>query len=134
MDSKSIPVLLDEHQAMLHAVQQLRLALLEGEIAAARQALHTLQALHAAHIAAEEAQWIAQLSPSARWQPKVYLAEHAKLAEMMQTWQHRLDALSANTLDAVARLHALDASLPLQHLLEHHFEREEKGLFVELQQ
>lgn len=30
------------------------------------------------------------------------------------------------------RLALIDASLPVLHLLEHHFEREEKGLFVEL--
>ncbi|MGE0071729.1 MAG: hypothetical protein AB7S55_01515 [Thiomonas sp.] len=132
MTHKSIAILLDEHQAMLHTMRTMRLALLDGRMAAARQALDELTALHAAHIAVEESGWIDRLDRSARWQPKVYLAEHAKLSDMIAHWRQRLHELPAGAVSAAERLDLLDATLPLQHLLEHHFEREEKGLFTEV--
>ena len=133
MTTPSIPSLLHDHQVMLRTVHDLRLALLEGRITIARQALAALQALHATHIATEETQWIPQLTVTARWHPRVYLAEHGKLGEMIQQWRQRLDGLGDMVDDAGERLALLDASLPLQHLLEHHFEREEKGLFEEIE-
>jgi hemerythrin-like domain-containing protein len=132
MTHKSIVTLLDEHRAMLRTIRAVRLALLDGKVAAARQALDELKALHAAHIAAEEEEWIGRLQRNARWQPKVYLAEHAKLGDMIAQWHQRLHELAADALSAGERLDLLDATLPLQHLLEHHFEREEKGLFIEV--
>lgn len=129
--TKSVSVLLHEHAVMLHTMRMMRLTLLNGQIDQARHALDALHKQHAAHIAAEEAQWIPRISAGARWQPKVYLAEHAKLGEMLLDWRHRLAALDHKITDAAARLGLLDASLPLQHLLEHHFEREEKGMFAD---
>jgi len=129
---KSITELLHAHAAMLQALRDMRLALLHGRIDDARQALAALQTMHAAHISAEESHWLTRLAATARWKPKVYLAEHVKLSEMILDWRDRLAALDRVKLDAPARLDLLDASLLLQHLLEHHFEREEKGLFVEV--
>jgi hypothetical protein len=120
-----------QHVAMLEAMQRMRLGLLAGDMSAARAARDALRHLHAAHIAIEEAEWIPKLPATARWQAKVYLAEHAKLAAMLDEWQGVL-ARQPDRLDQPERrLALLDASLPLQHLLEHHFEREEKGMFVE---
>ncbi|CUA99464.1 Hemerythrin HHE cation binding domain [Thiomonas bhubaneswarensis] len=129
---KTVATLLHEHALMLRAVREMRLALLQGSIGDACKALDTLQRLHAAHIAVEEAHWIVRLGPGARWQPKVYLAEHAKLEQMILDWRRRLTADDRLVVEPLDRLELLDASLPLQHLLEHHFEREEKGLFVEI--
>lgn len=133
MTTPLIPSLLHDHQLMLSTVHDLRLALLEGRISIARQALLALQTLHATHIAAEEAQWIPQLTATARWHPRVYLAEHAKLGELIQQWRQRLDDLGDLVDDAQRRPALLDSSLTLQRLLEHHFEREEKGLFEEVE-
>ena len=94
--------------------------------------LRALHALQAEHIAAEESDLIPRLGASARWSARVYLAEHTKLAAMTEEWRARLARLPAHIVEPERRLALLDASLPLQHLLEHHFEREEKGLFVEI--
>ncbi|AOU98297.1 hypothetical protein BI364_10290 [Acidihalobacter yilgarnensis] len=131
MPQHLIDALTHEHQAMLQAMQRLRLALLDGDINSAHEARDVLQRLHVAHIAAEETELIPQLPAAARWQAKVYLAEHAKLAAMIEQWHERLQQHGAHIDSSVLRLALLDASLPLQHLLEHHFEREEKGLFLE---
>ena len=40
--------------------------------------------------------------------------------------------LPAHVTDAATRLRRLDANHALRHMLEHHFSREEKGLFVDI--
>lgn len=130
MTRQAIAHLRTQHDEMLDAMQRMRLALLSGDVTGALAACDVLQALHAEHIAAEESDLIPKLGISARWKAKVYLAEHVKLGEMIEEWQRWLVRLP-QTVERQERLALLDASLPLQHLLEHHFEREEKGLFVE---
>ncbi|CQR42962.1 MAG: hemerythrin domain-containing protein [Betaproteobacteria bacterium] len=120
-----------QHVAMLATVQRMRLGLLVGNLIEARAARDVLQGLHAAHIALEETALIPKLPASARWSAKIYLAEHAKLGAMLGEWREIL-ARQPDRLDPPEqRLTLLDASAPLQHLLEHHFEREEKGLLIE---
>lgn len=120
-----------QHVAMLAAMQRMRLGLLAGDVTEARAARDVLQGLHAAHIAIEETELIPQLPAAARWPAKVYLAEHAKLAAMLGEWRDTLARQPARLDQPEQRLALLDASLLMQHLLEHHFEREEKGLLIE---
>jgi hypothetical protein len=121
-----------QHVAMLAAVQRMRLGLLVGDLVEARAARDELQGLHAAHIALEESALIPKLPSSARWSAKVYLAEHAKLSAMLGEWREILARQPDRLAPPEQRLALLDASAPLQHLLEHHFEREEKGLLIEI--
>lgn len=132
MTANTIAHLCKQHDAMLQTMQRMRLAMLAGDITSARAARDALHALQAEHIAAEESDLIPRLGASARWSARVYLAEHTKLAAMTEEWRARLARLPAHIVEPERRLALLDASLPLQHLLEHHFEREEKGLFVEI--
>ena len=120
-----------QHVAMLGAMQRMRLGLLAGDVTEARAARDVLQGLHAVHIAIEETELIPKLPANARWPAKVYLAEHAKLATMLGAWHDALARRSDRIDQPEQRLALLDASLLLQHLLEHHFEREEKGLLIE---
>lgn len=120
-----------QHVAMLGALRRMRLGLLVGDLAEARAARDVLQSLHAAHIALEETALIPKLPGSARWSAKVYLAEHAKLSAMLGDWREILAQQPDRIDPPEQRLTLLDASAPLQHLLEHHFEREEKGLLIE---
>ncbi|MHB1669445.1 MAG: hypothetical protein ACYCSR_11010 [Thiomonas sp.] len=125
--------LVAEHEQMLGVLQRARLALLGGDIAQAREALTALHEQQQTHIAHEEGALIPRLPASARWAAKVYLAEHGKLSTMLAEWRNALSTLPVQVSDGKERLALLDATLPFQHLLEHHFEREEKGLFVETQ-
>ncbi len=125
--------LVADHEQMLGIMRRARLALLLGDIAQARESLGALHELQQAHIAHEEGALIPRLPASARWAAKVYLAEHGKLSAMLTEWRHALSTLPSRLSDGEERLALLDATLPLQHLLEHHFEREEKGLFVDIQ-
>ena len=129
---KRTPDLEGQHTEMLDVLQQERLALLTGDIGAARHLLDRLHRLQQDHIAHEEAQLIPRLPPLARWPAKVYLAEHSKLGVMLGELRTALAPLPAQVSDASTRLTLIDAHMPFKHVLEHHFEREEKGLFVEV--
>ena len=127
------PDLEGQHTAMLELLQQERLAVLTGDLAAARDLLDRLQMLQQEHIAYEEATLIPRLPPDARWPAKVYLAEHSKLGSMLDELRTTLAPLPAQVSDASTRLTLIDGHMAFKHVLEHHFEREEKGLLIEVQ-
>ena len=122
----------DEHDAMLASVAALRVALLRGAVGHAREQLARLGEQQARHIARENAALIPQLPAQARWSARVYLAEHDKLERMHAELVALLAPLPAHVDDAELQLQLLDAHAPFKHLLEHHFEREQQGLFVEV--
>ncbi len=122
----------DEHDAMRDLLEQVRVELLGGEVAAARDALRRLGAMQGAHIARENTALIPRLGPAARWPARVYLAEHAKLEALHADLLELLAPLPGRCADARLRLALLDALAPFKHLLEHHFEREQQGLFIEV--
>ncbi len=122
--------LLDEHERLLDMVGAARRALLLGRLDQARERLDELAVLHLRHAQQEEADWIARLDASARWPARVYLAEHRKLAAMLAELRERLAHAPARVRDARARLRLVDATLPFQHVMEHHFERERQDLLA----
>ncbi|OIQ68543.1 hypothetical protein GALL_498620 [mine drainage metagenome] len=124
--------LLDEHAAMLQMIGAVRVALLRGAIAQAREQLARLGEQQARHIACENDALIARLPAGARWTARVYLAEHDKLERMHAELVALLAPLPPQIDDAALQLRLLDAHTPFKHLLEHHFEREQQGLFVEV--
>ncbi len=127
----TVAALTDEHARMLALVQQGRLALLDGDGAAARAVHDTLATLHAHHAEQEERDVLPRLGEGARWPVKVYAAEHDKLAQLATALRARLADVPAHIDDRALRLALIDAHHPLQHLMEHHFAREEQGLFDE---
>jgi hemerythrin-like domain-containing protein len=124
----------DEHDAMLETLAAVRVALLRGAVDRAREQLARLGEQQARHIARENAALIPQLPAAARWSARVYLAEHDKLERMHAELVALLAPLPARVDDAELQLGLLDAHAPFKHLLEHHFEREQQGLFVEVAQ
>jgi hypothetical protein len=126
------PDLTEQHQQMLQLLQEERLALLDGQVARARDILVRLRELQETHVAQEESELIPCLPESARWPARVYLAEHRKLSELLGKLQHALQPLPARITDGATRLALLDLHAPFRHVLEHHFEREEKGLLLEV--
>lgn len=121
-----------QHSQMLDLLQAERLAILDGDVARARALLARLDELQHAHLVDEESRLIPSLPESARWHARIYVAEHRKLCTMMIELRAGLDALPAYLADGGARLAVLDSQIPFKHVLEHHLEREEKGLFVEV--
>ncbi len=121
-----------EHARLLSLIDDARLALLRGDAQGAREVLEAMATLHAAHAHLEEARLFPSLPRAARWPRRTYEAEHEALAQALDALRQRLRDLPARIRPARQRLELIDAALPLRHLLEHHFEREEKGLFEDL--
>lgn len=117
---------------MLQLLQEERLALLDGRVSRARELLALLRELQERHVEQEENELIPYLPESARWPPRVYLAEHRKLSAMLDKLQRVLLPLPAQVEEGATRLALLDMQAPFRHVLEHHFEREETGLLVEV--
>ena len=122
----------DEHARLLSLIDDARLALLRGDAQGAREALETMATEHAAHARLEETLLFPALPRAARWPRRTYEAEHEALARALEALRERLRALPARIRSARQRLELVDAALPLRHQLEHHFEREHKGLFEDL--
>ena len=120
-----------EHARLLELLVDVRLALLAGRVDSARASLERMAALHREHAELEEQQLFPALPRSARWPLRTYEAEHRKLVERVQALREQLQAQPQRLRDARRRLRLLDAALPLQHLMEHHFAREEQGLLRE---
>ncbi len=123
-----------EHEALLAAVASIRLALLENEVVAAAHGLLCLSQRLRDHAHFEEAQLFAHLPEIADLDAvtrAAVLAEHTKIEASLGELSSRLDA-GATTLASPLRLLLLDATGRLEHLLEHHFAREEQQLFPRL--
>lgn len=124
--------LVGEHARILALMVELRVALVRGDAEAARGMLDELGALHHEHAELERTLLFPALPRAARWPLRTYEAEHDKLEQQLLALRERLRAAPARLRSPRQRLELADAALPLQHLLEHHFEREHKGLFVEV--
>ncbi|MDE2119859.1 MAG: DUF488 family protein [Betaproteobacteria bacterium] len=124
--------LVGEHARILALMVELRVALVRGDAEAARAMFDELAALHQEHAELERTRLFPALPRAARWPLRTYEAEHDKLEQQLQALRERLRAAPARLRSPRQRLELADATLPLQHLLEHHFEREHKGLFVEV--
>ena len=122
----------EEHARMLSLVGDARVALLRGDVAGARAAFDAMAQVHGPHARLEETALFPALPRAARWPRRTYEAEHAALERALGELRASLRGLPERIRSPRQRLELVDAALPLRHLLEHHFEREEKGLFVEI--
>lgn len=92
------------------------------------------------HLAIEERLLLPRLArttPAPRWGAHVYRAEHDRIRLLLAHQRARLACAAVTpAFDASARrarsLAILDAARPLRAVLEHHQQREERGLFAEL--
>ncbi len=120
-----------QHRQIIDLLQQHRLTLLEGNLGKALRQLQILRNLQVEHIAFEETELLPQLGANARWPAKVYLAEHRKLESMLSRLLQELTVLPIKTRNGELILRLLEREMPFKHVLEHHFEREEKALLLE---
>ena len=120
-----------EHATMLHTLHAACCAVITGELAAARIQLDALDRLQAQHIRHEEQVLLPRLPRHPRWTAAVYLAEHRRLESLLQRIRAQWRTLPPRLDDPAQRLAVLDALHPLRHVLEQHFEREERALFDE---
>lgn len=130
MPPVSEPSLIEIHRRMDQVFELTRELLVSGDGAHAGRALATYRALTASHAAAEEALLVPCLPDAARWPASLYLGQHVKLLAGID---RAVDVVAAVAAPAprwrIMALCALDALIPVMHLVEHHHAAEELELF-----
>ena len=128
--------ILAEHQEMDELFLQHQEALLEQDWAKAQARYDAFHALLLSHIELEDRVLLPlhQQLAKPQWRSLVYTAEHDKVLEIAQIMAERIAAPKPE--DASQRLRwiikLLDDERSLKNLVEHHNEREEKGMLPEL--
>lgn len=131
-----LDTLLHHYHCYLQALFELqREALIErdGQLAVAFADLHRQMLM--CHVETEDALMLpllAQLGKSVRWTPDVYLLEHRKIIKLSDRLIEQLRSVDER-LTRRQSLRLLDERHALMHLLEHHEQREEEAMVVELQ-
>lgn len=127
-------VLQHEHAPLLDTLRRILVALVDGSLDVAQAGHLLLREQLLDHAGREERDLLPYLPPDARWPARVYIAEHHHIATLLLDASERVNGHPAYVGDAETRLRLLDAHHVLRHVLEHHFAREEQGLFVEVRE
>lgn len=109
----------------------------DGSFILARQHVQRWRRALARHMRIEDTRLLPHVPAGARWSARLYRLEHARIAALADWYAARVDAVSENLPrdDRSARetiLSLLDAAHGFRHLLEHHHQREEMALAMEL--
>ena len=108
-----------------------------GDFAGALQRLQQWRRDLDRHTEIENARLLPHVPEGARWDARVYLLEHERIALLADEYQQRVLAVinhppQAEQARGRAVLVLLDAAHALRHVLEHHNEREHIALAQEL--
>ena len=129
--------ILAEHQEMDELFLQHQEALLEQDWSRARARYAAFHTLLKSHIELEDSVLVPLHQQLARpqWRTLVYTAEHDKVLEIAQIMADRLHSAVPEEKGQRLRwiIQLLDDERTLKNLLEHHNEREEKGMLPELE-
>lgn len=128
-------ILSDEHALLVRLFARHQEALVNRSWARAARLLENYGKHLQCHIAIEERILLPQcdrLQAPPRWEAKVYRAEHRRIESLLAKNCARLVHARRRGMTATALIALLDEEKTLKHLLEHHHEREEMALFVEL--
>jgi hemerythrin-like domain-containing protein len=128
--------ILAEHAEMDALFLQHQEALIEQDLPRAQARYAAFHTLLKNHIALEDSQLapLHQQLPSPQWRTLVYTAEHEKILQVAQLMVERMAAPLPAEKSARLRhiIQLIDDQRSLKNLLEHHNEREEKGMLPEL--
>lgn len=136
MDTSADPLdlLLEQHGTLADLFARHQEALLDRRWAEAARLLEDYDRRLRCHIRFEEEHLLPRSEhvQSMRWPANVYRAEHRRIEQLMAKAAERLTNEQRRGITAAVLISLLDEERALKHLLEHHHEREEKGLFGEL--
>ena len=140
MTNPDIPALtariLAEHREMDELFLQHQEALLEQDWIKAQARYTAFHTLLLSHIALEDSVLVPlhQQLTKPQWRTLVYTAEHDKVREIAQIMADRIAAPKPEDKQQRLRwiIKLIDDERSLKNLLEHHNEREEKGMLPEL--
>lgn len=125
----------EQHVALSRLYQQHQEALVTRYWKQAAQFLEEYSARLSRHIEIEERLLLPHcdaVSAVIRWQAKVYRAEHERIGQLLELNIQHLAQARQRGMTPAGLIALLDEEKTLKHVLEHHHEREEQGLFAEL--
>jgi len=126
-------VLLEQHDALADLFACHQEALLDRRWTEAARLLEEYDGQLRRHMRLEEEHLLPRCEHAqARWPARVYRAEHRRIEQLMERTAEQLTNARRLGITPAALISLLDEERTLKHLLEHHHEREEKGLFGEL--
>jgi hemerythrin-like domain-containing protein len=129
-------ILKQEHLAIDRLFQSHQEMLLDRSWARALRLLEYYQQLLESHIKFEDGillpYCIADAIAPIRWKAQIYLAEHRRIEELVNKVRVRLAAIRRRGMKSSMLIGLLDQEGTIKHVLEHHHEREEKGIYDEL--
>jgi len=136
MDTSADPIdlLREQHDALADLFASHQEALLGRRWTEAAQLLEDYGRRLRGHIRLEEEHLLphCEHAQGVRWPAKVYRAEHRRIEQLLKKAAERLTNAQRLGITPTVLISLLDEERTLKHLLEHHHEREEKGLFGEL--
>lgn len=123
----------NDHQRLGQILRDCQVAIVDKRPSLALQLFRQLAESQRQHIRFENEQLLSLLAKvdAPRWQALVYQKEHDKVEKLLASYEQVLVALP-ETLSSEQVIDALDQMHALKHVLEHHEQREEKGLLPEL--
>lgn len=126
-----------EHRRLATQFREHLLAVAGGSFILARQHVQRWRRALARHMQIEDTRLLPHVPAGARWSARLYRLEHERITALADVYAARVDAVSENPpRDERSRREAilalLDAAHALRHLLEHHHQREEMALAMEL--
>lgn len=129
-----LDLLLAQHGALADLFASHQEALLDRRWTEAARLLKDYDRGLRRHIELEEEHLLphCEHSHGMRWPANVYRAEHRRIEQLLHKAAERLAIARCRGITPAVLILLLDEERSLKHLLEHHHEREEKGLFGEL--
>ena len=126
-----------EHHRLEALLRAHLLAVVGQDFAGAQQKFERWHRGLLRHIDIENTRLLPHVPAGARWDARIYLLEHERIALLAQEHAARVAALARRAPRSEparrrAALALLDAAHALRHLLEHHHQREEMALAIEL--
>lgn len=129
-----VDVLLRQHAALDDLFARHQAALLDRRWAEAARILEEYGVRLRSHIELEERHLLPRFARIAtvRWPAGIYRAEHRRSEQLLEKAWERLAHERRRGITTASLISLIDEERTLKHLIEHHHEREEKGLFGEL--
>lgn len=134
MSADPLDLLLEQHGALADLFARHQEALLDRRWAEAARLLEDYDRRLRCHMRLEEEHLLPHCEhvQAVRWPTNVYRAEHRRIEQLMKKAAERLTNAQRHGITPAVLISLLDEERTLKHLLEHHHEREEKGLFGEV--
>lgn len=134
LDESAVGLLLRQHTVLSDLFARHQEALVDRRWAEAVRLLEEYEESLLSHIRFEERNLLPRCNAmgGVQWPGAVYKAEHRRIEQLLRRAADRLTRARGSEISPAVLVSLLDEERTLKRLVEHHHEREEKALFVEL--